>query len=149
MTDEEMYSKYTTVLPDSELANYQRFVTAFMGRQPTAQEFRDQQYDYDLPGYYMKYVRPMYARGEVWSNEDPRNHLNDEFKKPWHPTFSNQSIYHGVDGNYGGSWQEHPTAIGKQVFFASPTNELYMSPERRQQYFRDREQGNMVIPVTR
>jgi len=35
---------------------------------------------------------------------DKDNHGVDTWKKPNHPTFSNQSKYHGVDGFYGGNW---------------------------------------------
>lgn len=46
-------------------------------------------------------------------------HGTDEFKKPNHPTFSDESKYHGVDGNQGGHWVEDN---GKFSYEASPTN---------------------------
>ena len=34
-----------------------------------------------------------------------KGHGTDTWKKPNHPTFSNQSKYHGIDGFYGGNWK--------------------------------------------
>lgn len=55
--------------------------------------------DYDLRGY--------------WSNigfRDTKGHSPDTYKKPNHPTFSNESIYHGTDSPFGkwegGRWGE-------------------------------------------
>lgn len=57
--------------------------------------------DYDLRGYFMKYGQ----------NEDGHDgHFTDEFKKPSHPTFSEESQYHltpandNGDLNKGGKW---------------------------------------------
>lgn len=37
-------------------------------------------------------------------NRMVKGHGTDTWKKPNHPTFSNQSKYHGIDGFYGGNW---------------------------------------------
>jgi len=43
----------------------------------------------------------------------------EEYLKPFHPKFSINSIYHGVDGFEGGEWRQ---VNGERVFFASITN---------------------------
>lgn len=66
--------------------------------------------DYDLRGYYKKFGDKPLKEG----------HLSDEFKKPNHPTFSDESIYHGQDGNEGGTWS--PLGNGQYVFIPGKTN---------------------------
>lgn len=78
-------SKYNTVLSPEEEKAYQIWATK-TGRG------RDV-YDYDMRG--------------AWKNNvsaDGDEHYPDTYKKPNHPTFSDQSIYHGADGLYGGTW---------------------------------------------
>lgn len=56
---------------------------------------------YDYRGYYDKYPE---------SSADSRSHWTDEFKTVYHPTFSNESRYHGKKSQYnpyglrGGTW---------------------------------------------
>lgn len=68
--------------------------------------------DYDMKGYYLDNpgTNPN-AEGQ---------HYPDTYKKPWHPTFSDESMYHGVAGNQGGSWGTD--ADGKDTFTPGPTN---------------------------
>lgn len=61
-------------------------------------------YDYDLRGAWKEF-----QNGEM--SEDARGHLGDKYKKPNHPTFSNQSIYANGDG---GTWSVD--AAGHDVF---------------------------------
>lgn len=60
--------------------------------------------------------------------------MTDEFKKPNHPTFSNESIYNGVDGKYGGVW-------GENSFTPSQWNLQNMPAAQMQQYFAENESG--------
>jgi hypothetical protein len=50
--------------------------------------------DYDLEGYKKKYGEP--PKGQ---------HLTDEFKRPNHITFSDESIYHSNE-TPGGKWEQ-------------------------------------------
>jgi len=52
---------------------------------------------YDVQGFW---------KSGDYKNTDENGHGSDKWKKPNHPTFSNQSNYHGVDGFYGGNWTE-------------------------------------------
>lgn len=81
-------------------------------------------YDYDLRGAWLEL-----NSGKM--QPDERGHLGDKYKKPNHPTFSDQSIYNGVDGYYGGSWYESPE--GLVSYFAGMRNDV--SPDRLKAYF--------------
>jgi hypothetical protein len=73
--------------------------------------------DYDLKGFWKD--------NQKFSDN---GHGSDTYKKPNHPTFSDQSKYHGVNGLEGGQWDE-------DSFTASPTNTIFRSPEELQDYF--------------
>lgn len=86
---------------------------------------KDEQ-DYDLESYYnsLKYN----------PNEESANmHLPDTYKKPNHPTFSSQSMYHIPGIQEGGNWNEDNQ--GKWSFKPSDINLRNMSAEHMQDYF--------------
>jgi hypothetical protein len=87
-------------------------------------------YDYDLRGWFAK-NGPQPLTGA---------HLTDEFKKPNHPTFSDQSRYHGVDDFRGGQWAQQPN--GSWSF--TPGETTMFSPEELKDYFGKVEQGNTL-----
>lgn len=64
---------------------------------------QDQQ-DYDIRGFW--------SSGGLLSDN---GHASDMYKKPNHPTFSDQSIYHGSPSPFGvfqgGIWQETPQGL--------------------------------------
>ena len=91
-------------------------------------------YDYDLRGAW----KDMQS-GKM--TPDERGHLGDLYKKPNHPTFSDQSIYHGVDGYQGGSWADN--GAGGYVYKASPTN--MWNPEDLQRYFTNYEPNSYLV----
>jgi len=68
-------------------------------------------------------------------------HYPDTFKKPNHPTFSNESIYHG--GKYeGGQWQKNED--GSYQFTPGRTNLEHYTPQELQDYFNKVEPGNKL-----
>src|SRR5690242_7452603 len=77
--------RYNTQLTPAEEQQFQQWAQA-SGR-------ANDTYDYDLRG--------AWKSGAATA---PNGHLPDTFKKPNHPTFSDQSQYHGIDGYQGGSW---------------------------------------------
>lgn len=85
-------------------------------------------YDYDIRGAWKAL-----QKGQM--SADERGHLGDMFKKPNHPTFSDQSIYHGKDNYFGGSWTQNKE--GKYTFVPSPTS-LWKADEL-QRYFKEYE----------
>jgi hypothetical protein len=123
---------YNTALSPEEQQGYEAWAKG-LGKTP-----RDEEEDYDLPGYYK------------WQLQNPqppdaRGHLTDQFKKPNHPTFSDQSQYHGVNGEHGGSWTQSPD--GSYTFTAGPSNLGNWGVSGLQDYFKKYEPGNkLVIP---
>ena len=82
-------------------------------------------YNYDLRGYWKEA-----KEGKI--SPDERGHLTDRYKKPNHTTFSDQSIYSGVNGYSPGHW-------GNDWYRASIDNRTY--PEDLQKYFEKNEPG--------
>lgn len=68
-------------------------------------------HDYDMRGYYADTGEAAHTDG---------THYPDTYKKPWHPTFSDQSMYHGVAGNLGGHWGVDDK--GGDTFTPGPAN---------------------------
>ena len=90
-------------------------------------------YDYDIRGAWKDLVS-----GKI--KADDRGHLTDKYKKPNHPTFSNESIYHGKDGYEGGKW-------GNKQFIPGPTNLKLRQPEELLNYFKKYEpEYKLVFP---
>ena len=120
----DMSARYNTPLSATDESKYQAWATA-QGR-------ANDTYDYDLRG--------AYRSGAAAS---ANGHLPDTYKKPNHPTFSDQSQYHGVDGHQGGSWS--PLKSGSWQFAPSPTNLQMHGAPGLQQYFREREPGSQLV----
>lgn len=74
---------------------------------------------YDLQGYFLS---------GAWKNE-VNGHGTDYFKKPYHPTFSNESKYSGKE-YVGGKWSEDGLS-----FSPSKSNLLFRTKEELKQYF--------------
>jgi hypothetical protein len=103
--------RYNTMLPASMLWDYIKWAR-LIGQDPVKGR-----YDYDLQGAFMNRVQA-----------DARGHLTDRYKKPNHPTFSDQSMYNGMDGYTGGSW----TDAG---YRPSQTNLTFRTPDQLKSYF--------------
>ena len=90
-------------------------------------------YDYDLRGFWKE-------GGEFADN----GHGADTYKKPNHPTFSDQSRYHDPKMTPGGSWME---SDGQVSFTPSAYNLQNMSPQMLSDYFQKYEPGvTLVLP---
>jgi hypothetical protein len=81
---------------------------------------------------------------------DERGHLNDAYKLPTHPTFSDESIHNGEGGKAGGKWvQTGPAKTGmpegQWAFKASDWNLRNMSKAQLKAYFDKVEPGNVII----
>lgn len=87
---------YTTPLNPIEQKGFQAWLK-------TLPDYQRNGLDYDLQGYY-KSARNGTDPRAVLAIGPSGAHLNDVRKTPFHPTFSNQSMYHGVDGWQGGNW---------------------------------------------
>lgn len=120
---EDYSDKFNTVLAPDEEEKYQAWAT---------ENHREKDvYDYDLRGAWKEL-----QSGTM--SEDERGHLGDKYKKPNHPTFSDQSIYSGQDGVTGGVWSRN--AEGKDVY--TPGRKLSsVEADRLRRYFLRNEPG--------
>ena len=119
--EQDFTDQYNTQLTPEEEREFQAWAKA-EGRE------RDV-FNYDLRGAWKEL-----KSGTM--SEDARGHLGDKYKKPNHPTFSDQSIY-STEENRGGHWS---VENGQDVFV--PRRELSASEANYlQQYFAEREPG--------
>lgn len=119
----DMTSAYNTQLSPTEEALFQAWATK-SGR-------AKDMFDYDLRGAW---------RANAQAAAD--GHLPDTWKKPNHPTFSDESVYNGKDGAQGGKWAQK----GSQwQFVASPYNVTNMGPEGLQLYFKHVEPDAVLV----
>lgn len=88
MDDEFFRSNYNT--PFDGMAQF----IQYQNWNPKDRNKHDELNDYDMQGAFKKYGE------KVFDSEN--GHGTDEFKKPNHPTFSDESIYHGHDAPWGG-----------------------------------------------
>lgn len=117
----DMTNSYNTKLAPEEEAKFQGWAKE-NGKLKDA-------YDYDIRGFWKD--------GAAFSEN---GHGSDYYKKPNHPTFSEESQYHGSDGHFGGRWNKNEE--GETVSFTpSSTNLKNMSQEQLQRYFDEVEQG--------
>lgn len=121
---ENMKFQYNSILPDNLISAYQSFFNLLPESQRNI-------YDYDMAGAFLDNLQ---------SNNN--GHFSDKFKKPNHPTFSNESIYNGVDNNFGGKWS---TYNGKDAFYPSETNLKNMPIQELQRYFQMFEPDAVLI----
>lgn len=87
-------TQYNTVLTPADEAKFQNWLalkSPQLGR-PLVKDLAD----YDLRGYWLS---------GAWADNQSGLHLPDKFKKPNHPTFSDESIYHGAIAPWGGKFQ--------------------------------------------
>lgn len=120
---------YNTPLEPEKEAEFQKWMEV----NPKAQ---GDMADYD--------VRGAWKAGKIPAS----GHGPDDWKKPNHPTFSDESIYHGP-ATPGGKWVQlepeskaHPAGVWK--FQASPYNLHYRDATALQDYFNRVEAGNTL-----
>lgn len=105
--------QYNTPLAPAQQPAYEAWARA-NGQDPIGGK-----YDYDLQGAFLS---------KTGNAGDPRGHFTDQFKKPNHPTFSDQSQYNGLDGYVGGKWT-------KSGYQPSTTNIQFHPRPELQNYF--------------
>ena len=119
-------SKFNTSLTPDEEGRYQEWLKT-EGR-------KDDVYDYDTRGFWKEMSNGGLG---VASN----GHLSDKYKKPNHPTYSNESIYK-LDGYTPGYWSKNSN--GSFVFHA-PSDMEQAKKDWLVQYFKENEQGNNLL----
>jgi hypothetical protein len=108
--------KFNTILPQNEENDFQKWSTDNNRQGDT--------YDYDLRGAW-----------KAGNRSDDRGHFPDTWKKPNHPTFSDESIY-SKPGQIGGHWGKEDN---KDTFTPSETNRRMYGQKGLEDYFRKRE----------
>lgn len=121
MTD--LTSQFNTALSPADEAKFQSWAKA-LGPQGNT-------YDYDLRGAF-----------KAGAGQAANGHFPDTFKKPNHPTFSDQSQYSSQE-TPGGHWEQQPDKTW--TFTASPYQLQHHDPEDLQRYFQKVEPHNKLI----
>jgi len=76
-----------------------------------------EQDDYDYKGFYNS--NPKAANAILIDKTGA--HFPDTYKLPTHPTFSDESLYSGRNGNIvGGTWRNNPSALQRWTYQLSP-----------------------------
>lgn len=133
LTGDALYnSQYNTAIPADKQAAFdawfkQQAARKAAERKLPSYDFGQERNDYDINGFFLSGQHPA-----------ENGHGPDTFKKPNHPTFSNESQYSGRNGELGGKWE---TVNGQSRFTPSATNLKYHSQEELKEYFRTREPG--------
>lgn len=87
-------------------------------------------------------ARGAWLESQVYPIQYANGHYPDRYKKPNHPTFSDESIYHGVNDWYGGSWIK--TQDGFQGYRPGITNVYPL--EDLQRYMLREEPAVILLP---
>lgn len=119
----DLTDQYNTKLAPDQEAKFAAWAKA-LGEQGSS-------YDYDLRGAY-----------SAGAGQAANGHFPDTFKKPNHPTFSDQSKYH-TEQTQGGKWEQQPD---KSWSFTPSQYQLQQhTPEDLQSYFARVEKGNKLV----
>lgn len=132
-------NKYNTYLNPEQETGFQTWL-----QDHTSSSGRDMSKDldsYDLRGAYLNNVE-----------QANNGHYPDTYKKPNHPGFSDQSIYHGVDGFEGGKWTQDPDDSDQWSYEPSAST-LQMHGESGVRGYLQRGQGKdpptqLILPKT-
>lgn len=90
-----------------------------------------QNIDYDMEGF---------KRDNPDAQIGPEQHYPDTYKLPNHPTFSDESKYHGKEGAEGGHWDKKED--GTYSFTPGKTNLEHFTPDQLRDYFHRVEPNN-------
>jgi len=116
MTEEEFgnyfINNFNTELPKEVEPKFQQWLAEESKKK--GRDISKDMYDYDIKGAFLDLLQ-----GNI--KEDERGHLTDKYKKPNHPTFSNQSIYNETESPFGGKF------IGGE-WIEDPSGKVYYTP---------------------
>ena len=127
--DSEMMfrDKYNTQLNSKEQKQFDSWVAKESKRR--GRDILMDRGAYDVTGFW---------KSGDYKRMDSDNHGSDNWKKPNHPTFSNQSKYHGADGWYGGYWTDkagyQPSKQTLEAYGPDYYNEMFQSEPGRSEY---------------
>lgn len=112
--DLDFTDRYNTPLDEEDEKKYQTWAK-------TNKREKDA-YDYDMRGAWKE-----------GAGQADNGHFPDTHKKPNHPTFSDESVYHGVDDHEGGKWSKKD---GKDTFTPGVSNKKFRSKKEREDYLK-------------
>jgi hypothetical protein len=114
--------KFNMPIPKERQQDYQDWLKMMSTKQ--GRDITMDKRDYDIQGYFLSGQTP-----------DERGHSTDQFKKPNHPTFSNESMYSNPFlGESGGQWGDNSFTMGK-------SNQLYWYKDALEHYMKKSEPG--------
>lgn len=119
----DLTEQYNTKLSPEDETKFQAYAKT-LGAQGSS-------YDYDLRGAW-----------KSGAGQAANGHFPDTFKKPNHPTFSDQSQY-STSATPGGKWEQNSDKTW--TFTTSPLQAKYHSAEDLQDYFNKVEPGNKLV----
>jgi hypothetical protein len=120
--DLDYSDRYNTKLSDDEETGYRDWAKK--------NKREGDVYDYDMRGAWKEGI-----------GADDSGHFPDTYKKPNHPSFSDESKYHGTDGQEGGKWSKKD---GKDVFTPGKTNKALRSRKEMEDYFSREDSGGVL-----
>ena len=133
MPPPDFTDQYNTVLSPEQEQAYQQWL--MVQSQQNGRDMSQDNYDYDMRGAFLN-----------GATQAGNMHWPDTFKKPNHPSFSDQSKYSGVNGMTGGTWMQTPTGW---VFTPGVTTLQMFSPDALRQYFQRADPNvQLVVPLT-
>ena len=132
MAAPDFTGKYNTVLSAEEEKTFKLWLSD-LSKKDGKDRARDLA-DYDMRGFFKS--------GETQAGD---GHFTDKYKKPSHPTFSDESIYHKVDGYLGGKWDV--TDEGRDRFTPGPANLKHYTPSELKQYWKDIENDEVELAL--
>lgn len=127
------YDNYNTQLDAEQEAEYKSWATA-QGREKDS-------HDYDMRGAWLESkTNPAFRQGA-------NGHFPDKYKKPNHPTFSDQSVYHGTESPWGWNYEGGQWA-GKTY---RPSNRMFVrthNPDQLKSYMdRFEKETVLLLPI--
>lgn len=131
---QKLKSTYDTPLSDSQQRAFNAWVTR-ESIQAKRNLGMDKQ-DYDLQGFWLDTKGAPLTEG----------HLTDKFKKPNHPTFSDQSIYSRGE-NVGGKWTKDSSGVDVFTPSIQMLNKTH-NVEMLKKYFAENEpEAKLILPT--
>ena len=124
--------KYNTKLTARQEQQFQKWLKTLPKNQRSTR-------DYDLRGYFLAGLNG--DKDIQLYNRKEGQHFLDRYKKPNHPTFSDESQWSGVDGFVGGHW----TDWGRGRYTFTPSANHMMDSEELANYFKEVEPNVALV----
>ena len=129
--DKHFADNYNTALDDENEQRFRNWVAGESKRR--GRDISQDAADYDLKGYWVN---------GGYKDKTGKGHMPDTYKKPNHPTFSDQSKYHGVASPWGEPFAGGQWAQDGSTYTPSATMLKYTHPlDFLQRYMQEREPG--------